>query len=305
MLIDKISALKIYYYLIAVDGVSAVEVEKFDDIGNEILGPEFIDIKENLISECNIVIEKCSSDDRYTAIENAVDDKLNCVENDCRNGIASRMLIWNLLTIANCDKDFSSLESQLIEHISKTLKIDESIYYEMKQLLFAAESVQNELARLNSSTASYKDIKPLVDENEKRLSTILESVKLLINDEIVNEQMQMIERKKREKAFEKTSEKIERVAKENGRQISDAVSPVADRVRKKVNPVAQRVSDAVNPVVQKAGEKINPKAQELGEKGKTVFENTSATVVKNFKGGANVLKNEAGKIFDSLKGNRK
>ena len=47
--ISKQGALKALYFLMALDGVSEFEQERFEEIGSELLGDEFNNIKEAML----------------------------------------------------------------------------------------------------------------------------------------------------------------------------------------------------------------------------------------------------------------
>lgn len=56
-LISKNGAFKIFYYLIAADNtITREETEKMDEIGFQIFGDGYPDIRENLITECEAEI---------------------------------------------------------------------------------------------------------------------------------------------------------------------------------------------------------------------------------------------------------
>ena len=52
--INKTSVLKIFYYLMAIDGtVTGEEKTKFDEIGTNFLGDDYSVNKESILEECN------------------------------------------------------------------------------------------------------------------------------------------------------------------------------------------------------------------------------------------------------------
>ncbi len=71
------NALKVIYYLIVVDGViDDGEIEKFDEIGRELM-PDYAGLKESIIEECRSAME-CVIDpeDHYDVIRDCVENAL-------------------------------------------------------------------------------------------------------------------------------------------------------------------------------------------------------------------------------------
>lgn len=186
--ISKKGAMKAFYYLMAIDGIDEVEEEQFDAIGNEIMKEEFSGERDSIKSECNLYLEKIANeDDRYDFIQEGLDEAIGDTVKTIEEGVVPRLLLWDMLTIAMCDNNFTSEEERLIGHVVRILKIDKSVFAEMKQLILTVNAVEKEKEQLDLSDRPYAEIRPLVDEIENRRETIVNAAIDLIEDDIVIE----------------------------------------------------------------------------------------------------------------------
>ena len=226
--ISKKGALKVFYYLMALDGVSSFEQDRFEEIGSELLGEEFSGIKEEIVSECESVIDSIEEDDeRYDVIQEGLDNALNESVETIESGVVPRLLVWDLLTLAHSDSDYSDEENRLINHIVRVLRIDKSVLAEMKQLISTARSILDEKNTLENSTRPYREIRPLMDEVEKRQLIIVEAAKTLIADDYVLEKPE----KEEEDNFLITAGKnIGDFVVDSGKKIGESVTPIMKSV---------------------------------------------------------------------------
>ena len=187
--ISKKGAMKAFYYLMAIDGIDEAEEEQFDVIGNEIMKEEFTGAKDSIKSECNLYLEKITNeDDRFDFIQEGLDEAISDTVKTIDEGVVPRLLLWDMLTIAMCDDNITSEEERVIGHVARVLKIDKSVFAEMKQLIITVNAVEKEKEQLDLSERPYAEIRPLVDEIEKRRETIVNAAIALIEDDIVIEQ---------------------------------------------------------------------------------------------------------------------
>ena len=229
--ITKKGALKAFYYLMALDGVSSFEQECFDKIGSELLEEDFSAIEEEIISECESVIDSIGVDEeKYDVIQEAMDRALNDTAETVDDGVVPRLLIWNMLTLAHSDSEFSEKENRLISHVARILQIDKSVLVEMKQLISVACSILDEKNELESSTRPYSEIRPLVDEVEKRQQTIVEAAKALIADDYILE-------------VDAPQTKGDNVIIATGKKISDSVAAGGKKIGESVTPLAKSVGE--------------------------------------------------------------
>lgn len=199
MKIDVKSALKLTYYLMAVDGdISKIEEETFDAIGNE-LDSSFQKYKIDIINECKNQLNKAiDEDDFYEVVKEGVEDILkkfitsnsngfyNDLSYDISNffqiGIAKSTLIWNLLSVAMGDGKYSKEERNLIKFIVRKLDINKSIYLELENKMKTLESIDNEEKWIKTVSKPYNVVDKQIKELSNRRETIIKSLKVLIND---------------------------------------------------------------------------------------------------------------------------
>lgn len=245
--IEKTNALKAFYYLSAIDGsVDENEIDQFEQIGREIMQDGFDDVKESIISECNTVIASIPKDEnKYDIIIENLDKALSVKADSEENGIWPRLLLWNLLVISHSDNDFSEYERRLTDHTARILNIDKSVYTEMIQYISTMISIQKELEEFEKSDKPYSEIRPLVDENEKRKTTILNASMKLIEDEIL-----MYHENKEE--HEKKENKIVVAVAAQGKKIGDAIVPAAQNVGKAAANGAKNIKDGAGKLLSKA-----------------------------------------------------
>ena len=178
-------ALQAFYYLIAVDGsVRDDERALFDHIGDNLDAKHFHDYRKEIIDSCDERINQChDSDDRYDVIVEGVDAVLSHRTDKRAAGIAPRLLLWNMLSVAFADGEYDAVESRLIRHIARTMIADRSIYPEMEHLMRAAYDVRGELDWISNSELPYSEVRPMVDQLEERVNVLQNAAVLLIEDE--------------------------------------------------------------------------------------------------------------------------
>lgn len=181
------SAIKIYYYLAAIDG--SVQVEENDTLlklGREIDPGHFDEYKEELISLCQCNVNNAlEASDSYDILSELIDNELHNQTNDPAQGVTSRMLIWNMLVLSMANGEYDTDESRLIRHIVRLCEIEESIFLEMEQIIQTFAAVDNELKELQKSTLPYSEIRPLAEELEKRKANLNKQAAQLVADEMV------------------------------------------------------------------------------------------------------------------------
>lgn len=216
----KEEALKVFYYLMSVDGeISSEELTFFDEVGQELLGEEYQGKKQSLIDDCNNQIHNNidDSDVAYDLISEGVDKALRDTIGNPSQGVSPRLLVWNLLVMALSNDEYSKTERRLIKHIVRTHSIDSSVFLEMEQMIQTLNAVSNELRWLEDSNRPYAEIRPLVEENEKRQAVIRESARALIEDEVIPLE-------------EENEDHLKAYWQEQKAKIEDRVNPVASEV---------------------------------------------------------------------------
>ena len=175
------NALKIIYYLMAVDGQSIqTEEEKFDSIGQE-LDPNFGDIKDEIVSECQKQVAKAiDSEDYYDTLQDGVAEALMISEQVGNTIITPKLFIWDLLTIAYSDGNYNKVERKLIKYIVRKTNIDKAIFLEMESSLLTIMDIEKELTWIKKTDKPYLTIEAMVNELDHRKNVIFDIIKDLI-----------------------------------------------------------------------------------------------------------------------------
>lgn len=252
MMVSKESALKAFYYLMAVDDVTAGERSSFHEVGIALLGEVFCDVEASIISECDSVLDNIGTDEeRYDVIQEALDFALSQKTEEYKNGIAPRLLLWNMLTLSYSDSDYSKEEDRLIRHVTRILQIDKSVFVEMKQLITVSASVQNEKLILEQSPRPYAEVKPLIEEVEKRQMVILEAATALIEDEII--EFSSENKKKKENGILNAGKRLSETLTNEGKKMSENMAPVANTWKEKGSMVGEQASKRAEEFKKGAG----------------------------------------------------
>lgn len=176
------SALKIVYYLMAVDGtIYHGEEAQYDLIGRE-LDPGFVYNKGFIIGECAAQLSKATSmNDYYYVIANGVESALSAPHQANDTFISPKLLLWDLLTIAYSDGGYDAAEQRLIRHVVDKTGVDKAVFLEMESSLLTMMDIEKELAWIKSTNRPYDVTDSVVKELTKRKSAIYESIKDLIS----------------------------------------------------------------------------------------------------------------------------
>lgn len=175
------SALKLIYYLMAVNGeIFHAEEEKFDLIGRE-LDPNFENNREKIVRSCQAQMKRTKEkDDYYTSIQNSVRAAI-IVSNPTQDSfITPKLLIWDLLTVAYSDDHYDDSEKKLIRYIVKRLNVNETEFLEMESSFLTLRDIHKESEWIKTTDRPYKKIEAIVNELADRKTVILESVNDLI-----------------------------------------------------------------------------------------------------------------------------
>ena len=261
------SALKIFYYLLAIDGtIDDVELGHFRSIGISIDPGHFTEYSDELENECNQAIIY-SGEEQYDIISEAVDEALSHEATEDDQGITPRLLIWDLFAAAFCNYEYNEPEKRLINHIARKTGVEKSIVLEMEQMMKTLTSVQNEINWANQVNRRYSEIRPIIDELEKRQVVITQAAEYLIADEIDEDHpYEYIP-----DFFDKTKSKIDETVKPVADKVGQTVKPVTDKIGSVVTPVAQKVGEETVKTAKVATEKISPVATMAKDKTGEMF----------------------------------
>ena len=223
------SAIKIFYYLFAIDGtIDDVELGHFRSIGLSMDPTHFTEYCDELENECKKQTLD-TGDDRYDLISEAVDDALTHRAKHDDQGITPRLLVWDLFAAAFCNGEYDKSEKRLINHVARKTGVDNSVVLEMETMMKTLASIQDEINWAQQANRPYPEIRPIVEELENRQAVITEAAEYLIADEIDADNPYEY----KPDFFDQTISKIDRT-----------VRPVTDKVGAAVVPVAQNVGKA-------------------------------------------------------------
>lgn len=193
MYIENGAALEIYYYMIAVDGeVKQAEMDKFiaiikesndsiSDMGKEEIREEL----DEFVEMCNQRLETAIDEDEYfEVIKERIDEIKDEFATDwvSYDSIEASGLIWNLLSIAVSDKEYSEIEKKLIRYMVRKFQVDKTIYLEMENAMSAIQEISKEIDWLKQSNKPYTLIESMIGTLSERQKVIFDSVKVLIAD---------------------------------------------------------------------------------------------------------------------------
>ena len=251
--IETRSALKILYYLLAIDGeIDDVELGHFCSMGMSMDPANFTDYSQDLESECRLTFVNVI-DEYYDLISEAVDEALINEAKKDDQGITPRLLIWDLFAAAFCNQEYDESEKRLINHIARKINVDKSIVLEMEQMMNTLTSIQSEIDLVSQTSRPYSEIRPIIDELEKRQKVITESAEYLIADEIDADNPYEY----KPDFFDKTKSKIDEKVKPVTEKVGQTVKPVTDKVGAVVTPVAKKVGNGAVKTVKTAKKKTN------------------------------------------------
>lgn len=199
--VDRIEAVKISYYLMAVDGkISECEESYLSEIA-EGFGINEPSLFKDVIIRTNAFLNYTSDSNLvYKLIKNEVDKIIEKIYNQnspkksleiesefieeglSKEYITPNIIIWNLMTMAIKDLDYSENEKMLINFVAKKFNIDRSILVEMDNAIRALYSIQNELEWINKNIENQSESSKLIDKLINRRKIIENSIKLFIYD---------------------------------------------------------------------------------------------------------------------------
>lgn len=231
-IIEKNIALKVFYYFMAIDGeISSDELQKLDDIIVEIA---YEGGKAKIVEECENYLDSMDSrDEAYDYILEAIDKALKESDEFACDGIVRRLLVWNLYALSFSDGNLANTEKRIINHIGRVLEIDKSVLLDMEQLIQTAFSIMKELDMLNVSAKPYAEIRPLVDELERRKQVIVKAAKELVEDDC----FALPEKKEKNKAFAVMGKKLSST-------VAPKVASIGEKTQKGLKVASNTVSGA-------------------------------------------------------------
>lgn len=207
-------AVRLAYYLMAVDGhISECEKEYFEEVAKGfgvtdtyVLEETREDVEEILELTSNLkiiynliersvskLIESMKNKENNSSYDNIteynlsiydIEDNISTEEFLSVNYITPNILLWNLMTMAIKDLDYSENERMLIKYIAGKLNVDETFLVEMDNSIRALYAVQNDLNWIKDNVKDQSEFSNLKRGLLNRMITIEDGIKLFINEEM-------------------------------------------------------------------------------------------------------------------------
>ena len=176
-------SIKIFYYLIASDGVlTDEEKEHFELIGRE-MDPDFAQNKAEIELECCDNLQKESDPAFY------LDNVIRCAGEAVQHSqsipdgeIRPNHIIWDMLCIANSDRDYSDAEKRFIRYMAHSMNVENSVILEMQTAIHTIKTLEEEEAWIRTEDRKYSEIESHLNEINKRKQTIMQGIQALIQD---------------------------------------------------------------------------------------------------------------------------
>ncbi len=175
------SAMMIIYYLMAVDGnIYQKEEEKFLSIGSD-LDESFEDHQKTIVGACRKQMDKViDPEDYYDVIQEGVGKAIQGSVPDQNSFITPRLLIWDLLSVACSDGQYSEPERRLIKYVTRQLDIDKELFLEMETSIRTLLALEKEEEWIRTTNRPHLVKESLAREIENRKAVIFDSVRDLI-----------------------------------------------------------------------------------------------------------------------------
>lgn len=175
------NAVKVFYYLMAADEkFAAEEEEQFHLVGKEI-DLHFDDHQEAIVKSCKEQMDKVIDPaDYYDTLQDGVEAALSGEQTSLDGFITPKLLLWDLLVIANSDDEYHDAERKLIKYVVRKLNIPKDVFLEMESSLLTIRDIEREISWIKTTDRPYLTIEKQIKELEKRREDILGAVKALI-----------------------------------------------------------------------------------------------------------------------------
>ena len=96
--------------------------------------------------------------------------------------IPVKLLLWDLLAVAQSDNRYQEEEAKLIRYIARHLEVDKSIVPEMENASRTLMAIENEITWLKATDRPFGTVEPVMNELSDRKVAIMQGVRDLIND---------------------------------------------------------------------------------------------------------------------------
>lgn len=94
--------------------------------------------------------------------------------------ISTKLLVWDLLTVAYSDENYNDTERRLLKYIVRKLNLDKATFLEMESSMLTVMAIERELTWIKATDRPYLKVEPVVSELTQRERVIFDNVKDMI-----------------------------------------------------------------------------------------------------------------------------
>lgn len=181
-MITSEGAIQLMCMVMAADGdISEKELSQIQEIGEK-LDDSFSEHQGQTVEACTALVKKLDAENYQEELHDAVRDVIQSALNAPGATVPVKLLLWDLLVVAESDSTYLEEEAKLIRYIARHLEIDKSIVPEMEHSLRAVTAIENEMDWLKATNRPFGTVEPVLKDLAARKDTILQGVHDLISD---------------------------------------------------------------------------------------------------------------------------
>lgn len=181
-MITSEGAIQLMCMVMAADGdISEKELSQIQEIGEK-LDDSFSEHQGQTVEACTALVKKLDAENYQEELHDAVRDVIQSALNAPGATVPVKLLLWDLLVVAESDSTYQEEEARLIRYIARHLEIDKSIVPEMEHSLRAVTAIENEMDWLKATNRPFGTVEPVLKDLAARKDTILQGVHDLISD---------------------------------------------------------------------------------------------------------------------------
>lgn len=185
-IIGSRNAVAVIYYVMAIDGTGIdgdERVDRFGFVARELLGAEFIGSINEIIGTCEKQLNNAfAMDMMYSKAQEGILNELT-TENPYINGVSSRVLIWNLLSVVYALGTPSKEAQYLILYAARIVGVSRQMVEEMVSHINTLNDIQSKISELRNSTEAYCVVSPVMDKLTKKKQVLFDAVLSIIAEE--------------------------------------------------------------------------------------------------------------------------
>lgn len=139
-------------------------------------------VTEDFATYCKSIDDLDKDENYYNNIINHVAEALIHSKTTPNGTIGKRLLLWNLLSVAYSDNEYSKTEKDILYIVNHIMEIDESTIQEMEADVATIYTIENEIEFLKNTNRNYQKVQEKLSVLEERKTTIMDSVRELLLD---------------------------------------------------------------------------------------------------------------------------